>query len=259
MRTIYATDLDRTLIFSKRFLDEYNNNETEYSLVETFEGKEISYISNKVKNKLHELNNNSNVEIVPVTSRSIDEYNRIKLPITPEYTILSCGGTILKNGEPIKEYEDYISRNIKRIEMMSLAMDLEDLKSVNRDSKFIDNKYIFTKTDNPEYFDSEIEALNYKYPNFIITRQKFKVYAVPSCFNKGVALRWLQNYLGINKIVASGDSELDLPMLAIANYAVIPDHGELVKNGYVRDGRIISDNINSPLHTIKLVEEVSNE
>ena len=129
MKVIYATDLDRTLIFSKRFLDEYNNNETEYSLVETFEGKEISYISNKVKNKLHELNNNSNV-IVPVTSRSIDEYNRIKLPITPEYTILSCGGTILKNGEPIKEYEDYLSRNIKRIEMMSLAMDLEDLKSV---------------------------------------------------------------------------------------------------------------------------------
>lgn len=256
MKVIYATDLDRTLIFSKRFLDEYNNNETEYSLVETFEGKEISYISNKVKDKLHELNNNGNVEIVPVTSRSIDEYNRINLPITPEYTILSCGGTILKNGEPIKEYEEYINSNIKRIEMMSLAMDLEDLKSVNRDSKFIDNKYVFTKTDNPEYFDLEIEALNYKYPNFIIVRQKSKVYAIPSCFNKGIALRWLQNYLGINKIVASGDSELDLPMLVIADYAIIPKHGDLIKERFVTDGRIVDAGIDSPMYTMNIVESL---
>ena len=259
MKVIYATDLDRTLIFSKRFINENCINDRKYTLVETIDTKEISYMSNKVIEALLSLNTNNNVMIVPVTTRSIEEYNRIKLPINPEYTILSCGGTILKNGETIKEYEEYINSNIKRIEMMSLAMDLEDLKSVNRDSKFIDNKYVFTKTDNPEYFDLEIEALNYKYPNFIITRQKFKVYAVPSCFNKGVALRWLQNYLGINKIVASGDSELDLPMLAIANYAVIPDHGELIKNGYVKDGRIVSDDINSPLHTIKLVETVSNE
>lgn len=256
MNILYATDLDRTLIFSQRFIDEYKP-ESEYSLVEEIDGKEISFMSNKVKSRLKELISKDNVEVVPVTSRSIEEFNRINIGIKFKYAIVANGGIILENGVPMQEYDDIISRDINTIELLQASLDLEDMVSVRRESKYIDNKYIFTKTTKPEEFDIEAEVLVKRYPSIQFTRQKSKVYAIPKAFNKAVALRWLQLKLGYEKIVASGDSELDLPMLAIANFAVIPEHGDLYKCGYVTNGRIAKAGIDSSIFTIDLVESLS--
>ena len=96
MKLIYATDLDRTLIFSKRFISE-NKSNTDKTVVERREnGDVISYMSNDVMVQLKEIDNNDSLTIVPVTTRSIKEYNRIELPIVPKYAILDTGGTILE-------------------------------------------------------------------------------------------------------------------------------------------------------------------
>lgn len=256
MKLIYATDLDRTLIFSKRFISE-NKSNTDKTVVERREnGDVISYMSNDVMVQLKEIDNNDSLTIVPVTTRSIKEYNRIELPIVPKYAILDTGGTILENGEPIKEYEEYIQKNTDMMEMLQCALDINEMNSINRDCKLIDNKYIFNKTMNPELFDKEAELIAHEYSSLEFTRHGNKVYVIPKCFNKAIALRWLYHYIKADVIVASGDSELDLPMLAIANYATIPNHGVLIKEGYVTHGRIIEGGIDSPLETIKLIKDL---
>lgn len=258
MNILYATDMDRTMIFSHRFIKEHKPT-SEYALVEKKDDKEISYMSNKVISRLHDLNENEHISIVPVTTRSIEEFKRINLGIKTRFAIVSNGGTILEYGKPMDSWEGYIKDNINRFDLADCALDMSELASVSRESKFIDNKYIFNKTNNPEVYDAEVGALIGKYPNLTFVRQKNKVYAIPKCFSKAIALRWLQNRIGYAKLVASGDSELDLPMLAIADYAVIPDHGDLLKCGYVTDGRIVSGGIDSPLQTFDIVEQALNE
>lgn len=258
MKIIYATDIDRTLIFSHKFVEEYKP-DCIYSAVEKIDNKEISYMSADVLKRLHKLNENKSIEIIPVTTRSIDEYNRIDLGIKPKFVIAACGGVILENGEPIKEYDAVITADINAVELLQAGMDLSELKSVQRDSKYIENKYIFTKTNNTKLFDEEIAPLIYAYTSLNFTRQRDKVYVIPKSFSKGVALRWLTHYIGADTVVATGDGELDLAMLATADYAVIPKHGDLIKEGYIEGGRIAEAEINSPLYTMDLVEQILNE
>lgn len=258
MKLIYATDIDRTLIFSHKFLEEYKP-DCAYNTVEKLNDKEISYMSADVLKRLRKLSENKSIEIIPVTTRSIDEYNRIDLGIKLKFVIAACGGVILENGEPIKEYDAVITSDISAVELLQASMDLSELKSVQRDSKYIENKYIFNKTNNAKLFDEEIAPLIYTYTSLNFIRQRDKIYVIPKSFSKGVALRWLTHYIGADTVVATGDGELDLAMLATADYAVIPKHGDLIKEGYVDGGRLADAGINSPLYTMDLVEQILNK
>lgn len=257
MKLLYATDLDRTLIYSHRFIDTHET-KSEYTLVEKKGDTEISYMSNKVRSKLHDINRNKHVTVVPVTTRSKEEYERVNLGVKTRFAIIDSGGTILEYGKPMEDWEEYIKENVNMKELAGCAMELNIAESTNRDSKLIDGKYVFTKTDRPEIFDTEAEEIAARYPTIDITRVGSKVYAIPKSFNKAIALRWLQLRLGSDKLLASGDSLLDLPMLAIANYAIVPNHGELVQCRYVTEGRIIDGGIDSPLKTFDLIENILN-
>lgn len=250
---LYASDLDRTLIYSGRFLEEYPT-ESEIEVIETKDGRIISYMSSDVKHKLASISSKSDVTFVPVTTRSISEYNRVKLGFTPEYAITSNGGTILYNGVPLKEWQDYIDKNINRGQMLDIIMDIEELDSVDYDVKCIDNCYLFFKTNNEELFDIEVIELQEKYKDYVFTRQRNKCYAIPKHFSKQIALGWLSNKLNNPFIIASGDSELDLPMLGIAHKALVPSHGSLVKDNFIFEGTIIDGGITSPLNTIQFIE-----
>ena len=255
MKIIYATDLDRTLIYSKRFIDE-TNSDVRRTLVESKAGKGISYMSDKVIKRLRKFSENNDVIICPVTTRSVEEFSRIKLPFNYKYAIVSNGGILLEDGKVKREYNDTISPDIDLGEMLSISMDLADFKSVKRDSKIIDGKYIFNKTDNEALYDLEADSIAGAHPKFNFVRQKNKVYVIPKAFSKGVALRWLQHYTKSDKILAMGDSQLDLTMLAIADYAIVPEHGALVKEGYVTGGRLAEAGLNSPLYAIDTIEQL---
>lgn len=258
MKVLYATDMDRTMVFSHRFIEEYPP-VSSYEVAETHNGKIISYISSPVKKRLNKINSKDGLYVVPVTTRSIDEFNRINLGLNPKYAIVSNGGTILKNGEPLEDWEEYIKSNSCMEDLMKCMLDLDELDSVDRATKVIDGKYLFNKTNNGVLFDSEVALLAEKYPNLQFTRQRAKIYVIPKSFSKAIALRWLQHKLECDKLVASGDSELDLPMLAIADYAVIPEHGDLISLGFVTEGRIVNGGIDSPLQTFDIVEKVVDD
>lgn len=254
---LYASDLDRTLIFSGKFLED-NPSDAERIIVETKNDRVISYMASSVADKLHQIKDNSNITFIPVTTRSISEYKRVRLGFMPEYAVTSNGGTILFKGKPMLEWENYIKKNLNMVEMMDMIQDIhDDIHCLDGEVKCIDGCYLFFKTNNTILYDIESEYLVEKYPNWDFTRQRNKCYAIPKHFSKQIALRWLWNKLGKPYIVASGDSELDLPMLTLANKAVIPKHGSLVSDGFVEDGTFADGGITSPLFTMNLVEEIA--
>lgn len=252
-QVIYATDLDRTLIFSYRFLNELPYSK-EKVLVETKEGKELSYMSKLAYDKLQDISTNKDIIVVPVTTRSIEEYKRVKLGFVPNYAIVANGGIILENGKRCEEYDKYVKSFLNPLELATLSIELLELSSLNREPKLIDGCYWFAKTDNEELFDVEVHDLIKKYPRWSFTRQKDKCYIIPNHISKQVALRWLYHKLLKPYIIASGDSLLDIPMLSLANEAFIPYHSDLLKDKVVQTCRVVHGGIESPYRTMICVE-----
>lgn len=88
---IYASDLDRTLIYS---LGAIGVPENTPGLIpaEIIEGKTRSYISQQALNQLMDLN--TRIIFIPVTTRTIQQYKRINLfqeTVIPDYAVTSNG------------------------------------------------------------------------------------------------------------------------------------------------------------------------
>ncbi|WP_345775113.1 amino acid permease, partial [Dietzia cinnamea] len=97
MSALVAVDLDRTMIFSEGALG-VPLDET-FECVEMYEGKPLSYMSIRSMSLLRGLS--ESVTVVPTTTRTIEQFQRIGLPGAPwRYAITSNGGNILVDGEP---------------------------------------------------------------------------------------------------------------------------------------------------------------
>lgn len=260
-KVIYATDLDRTLIFSEKAIREYNG--SEYSkdnlvIVEKKEDKVISYMSKIVYRDIQKLNMDESIKIVPVTSRSIDEYNRVNIGFIPEYAITSNGGVILHNGKIDKEYKEFTSKQFDNVEAISIIFDIEDrFRSTDYKPKIVDGSYIFLKTSNTDLFDRESMYITSNYNKWNVIRVKNKCMIIPNYISKGTALRWLWHKLDKPYIVGTGDTEADLPLLAVADCAIVPEHSSLFINengvGYIEKCRTVPGGVEGPLHTIQIV------
>ncbi|AUG57522.1 MAG TPA: hypothetical protein DCE02_02415 [Ruminiclostridium sp.] len=228
---LFASDLDRTLIYSKRFLKNYKNNPV---LIEKKEDKEISYMTEASINILKKIADR--VLFVPVTTRTIEQYKRISLLkniIIPEYAIVSNGGNILINGETDSYWAKIISFKIKS-ECISSKKVLERFNEI-KNSEWVykerqaDNLFYYFIIDKDNIPLDEINDFKkwiLKY-GWNISIQGRKLYLVPEFINKSSALNYIKNKTGKKIIIASGDSILDLPMLKYADIAFCPSHGEI--------------------------------
>ena len=109
---IFASDLDRTLIYSHRGFGEEILN-VPVRNIEVYNGREISFMTEKAIALLRELS--EEMMFVPVTTRTIEQYNRISLfheEIRPTYAITCNGGVVLKDGKIDKHWQDYIRTKI---------------------------------------------------------------------------------------------------------------------------------------------------
>jgi len=223
---IFATDLDRTMIYSNKFVNKDNINKI--SVVETLDGKEISYMSNYAIKELEKLN--KKIYVVPVTTRSVKQFTRINTFKYCEYAITTNGGTILHNGTVLETWENQILKIVKEYkEKMNDVMNvLKNQIFITREPSLIDEKFIFSKTDNIELCEKFLsENIDLGIWNYTIQSQK--VYVIPKEITKSNALDYLRNLLNTKTVIAAGDGKMDRDMLEYADYAILPKHGELYK------------------------------
>lgn len=215
---VFNTDLDNTIIFS--YKHDIGNDKIN---VELYEGREISFITEKTKNLLKEAN--EKVLLVPTTTRTVEQYQRIDLGIgVPKYALTCNGGVLLRDGERDEEWykeslelvRDCGGESIKAVEYLE--------KDVNRilDVRFIENLFVYTKSSEPE---KTIEFLRKHLNTELVDvfNNGVKVYVVPKKLSKGMAIKRFRKLFDDALCMAAGDSEFDISMLNEADLAIAPE------------------------------------
>lgn len=236
MKLLLTSDLDRTLIFSKRT----RLQDVAYRCIEKLDGEDMSYMSNQTIETLHFLKNI--IEFVPVTTRSLVQYNRItifKEEIKPLYAVTSNGGKILVNGQLDLSWQQHIAQR-----MNALMLRHEDVP-INYKNYLQDPSILRTHNVEDLFYVSIIDERVFEYALFLDLQQQLikfdwscylqgrKLYILPSFLTKGAAVEYIKNQGSYDWHAAAGDSQLDLSMLEIADEYFIPQHAELAQKSHL--------------------------
>ncbi|MCM3597406.1 haloacid dehalogenase [Metabacillus idriensis] len=230
---IFASDLDQTLIYSRRSFREPVS-ESDIRLIEMLDGQEISFMTKKAISMLKEIA--EQMTFVPVTTRTPSQYGRITVfqeEIIPGYAVTSNGGHVFKNGKLDEEWKQHLE-NLMKNECTSLeevsrkfqeiAADDWVLKQKNAENLFLYN--IIDRALIPEVRLQEfilwLDRHGWKH-----SLQGRKLYFVPKPINKWDAVAYVKEAIGAKTVITAGDSLLDLCMLEGADHAFSPLHGEL--------------------------------
>lgn len=215
---VFCTDLDNTIIYSyKHDIGERKRN------VELYQGREISFITDKTYDLLREIKNN--IIIIPTSTRTKEQYDRIDLGIGAfEYALVCNGGLLIKQGKSDADwYEEslkLIEESIEDIEKSLLVLEKDERRKF--ELRFIEKLFVFTKCNNPGDVVNELkQQLDCSKVNVFNNGEK--VYVVPVNLSKGMALKRLRKLLDIDYIIAAGDSEFDITMVNEADFGIVPN------------------------------------
>lgn len=211
-KILFASDIDNTLLYS------YKKKENGFICIEINKGREQGFMTRKTYSAFSELV--SVAELLPVTTRSIEQYLRIKWPngFVPEYALAANGAVLLHNNRAeqsrhIGETEDNELKNIYRLYR-------KDERFIN--CRIVDGAYMFVycadKTD-PVLTRNEL-AENC---SLRVEASGKKIYFFPDGLTKGSALTAFCQGADYDITIAAGDSIMDLSLLNAADIALIPD------------------------------------
>lgn len=215
-KILFASDLDNTLIHSHK-------KKTETDLcVELYQEREQSFMSQKAVSLFRQMIQQKNICFLPVTTRTVAQYQRIFFPeqYHPEFALTANGYILLKQDMP---EADWLSDSVCRVQ--PYQPEFRNLEQIfQQDSRFrhvsiADGMFVACACETSEIADDCLSD----YQN-LTQLQAFrtgrKLYFFPSDANKGTALQKFRNLYPCDLLIAAGDSEMDWPMLKIADIAL---------------------------------------
>lgn len=235
MTVLVASDLDRTLIYSLAAAE--TGTPDELVCVELYEGAPLSYVTPHAAEGLRQLA--ARTELVPVTTRTREQYQRITLPIPPrKYAICANGGHLLVDGVPDMRWNLAVRRRLAAVsaelsevsEWLAKTADPQwTLK--HREAEDLFCYLVVDRAAMPlSYVDDMIGWCEPR--GWEVSVQGRKVYAVPRELTKSGAVAEVAGRIDADTVLAAGDSLLDAELLAAADAAVRPGHGELADSNW---------------------------
>jgi len=231
---LFASDLDQTLIYSHRTFISKAIDE-QIRPVEKLDDRFISYMTQNALIKLREISRQ--VLFVPVTTRTKLQYQRInfqKYDIAHQYAVTSNGGTIFNKGREDKDWAQRV------LEGKDNCLAFEDLinkfNEISHSSwiipdsgKLADDLFFYCLIEREKIPLAELAAFKIwaSVNNWELSVQGRKLYLVPLNVNKKAAIQYIREKENVSRVVAAGDSLLDLDMLRAADQAIAPPHGEI--------------------------------
>lgn len=214
---LFACDLDNTLLYSYR-----RNIGAAIRCVEVYQNREISFVTEKTHALLREARRHTCV--VPVTTRTEEQYTRIDFGMEAFPCALTCnGGVLLLDGA---EDASWYAQSLALVEESRDALAVgEDLMRQDKNRNFevrnIRGLFLFTKSEKP-LASARMLKRELRTERADVFTNGAKVYLVPRNLNKGTALMRLRKRLGPDLVIAAGDSVFDVPMLCEADVALAP-------------------------------------
>ena len=216
--TTFHTDLDNTLIYYYK-----HDIGKDIRCVEIYHDREISFITTETYRLLRELK--EKMLIVPTTTRTIEQYERIDFGIGKfRYALVCNGGVLLENGKENWNWY-WQSRNLvqecqKELERSRYLLQNDPDRSF--EVRNIRDLFVFTKSENPQSTVAMLkENLNTEILD--IFRNRIKVYVVPKQLSKGKAVQRFKEFIGADTVISAGDSEFDVSMLNVSDIAIAPE------------------------------------
>lgn len=236
---LIATDLDRTMIYSRGAMGEDRFAAGGLVCVEYYEGAPLSYVTEKAALGLRELA--ATLPVVPTTTRTPEQFRRIDLPGGPwPYAITSNGGAILVDGDADVSWRRGIDDTV-RASSASLDEVVTELRRRISDEwvsklRIAEDLFCYLVVDvaaQPRGFMSDWSAWCAGH-GWNASQQGRKIYSMPDPVCKSRAVAEVHRRLtdaGLlasgAQVFAAGDGALDAEMLASADSAIRPRHGEL--------------------------------
>ena len=215
---LFLSDLDNTLLYS------YKHRATDDVCIEYDKGTEQGFMTSFIFDLFDRMIDN--VCFIPVTTRSVEQYNRIQWPkgLSPEYEVVANGGIMLQNGIIDQEWYNESSYEycLYKDEIKTLQEKLLSSGNYIR-CRIVDDLYLFA------YCKDNVDAKQCAKDNSDETQLKViasgkKLYFFPPNINKGMALTKLRKKLKPELVISAGDSIIDIPMLEKADIAIVPNN-----------------------------------
>ncbi len=212
-KILFACDLDNTLLVSHRCRQDGD------VCVELYQGREQSFLTRKAIELLRQAV--QMVEFVPVTTRSIEQYKRIRWPegCEPELAVTTNGAVLLRRGTPDDAWAGKVKPSIDawRDEMNAHCERQSLVKDFIR-CRIVDDSYLFLYCDEGVDAAAHAEAFR-RQTQLDVEHMGRKIYFFPPAVGKGKALARLRETRQDCYVCAAGDSTMDLPMLEVADRA----------------------------------------
>lgn len=233
MTVLVASDLDRTLIYSRAAA---GLPPAELVCVEERGGTALSFVTRPAAAGFASLS--TTAAVIPVTTRSPDQFARVRLPwAAPAHAVVANGGILLVDGIPDERWARRIRRRLAGAAPLTAAH--EHLVSACAPSF---TRSVRTVVDLFTYAVVRREALP---PDLVpgleswaasrgwrVSLQGRKLYLIPQALRKSEAVAEIAARLGARTILAAGDALLDADLLLSADRGIRPAHGELHERGW---------------------------
>jgi hydroxymethylpyrimidine pyrophosphatase-like HAD family hydrolase len=245
-RVLFASDLDRTLIYPLRTLPMGHT----ATVIEHHHGRGVTVATEETLRALRELA--ARDAFVAVTTRSRGQLERVS-PIwqlaVQGWAICSDGATLLRQGAVDREWcarvDDICARSApleEGIEVFKREVGSPDTTRWVATLYDCDQRFLYATIIDAEKPDGleQHAQLAFARLGWKAVRHGRKLYAMPAGIGKAAAVRYLCERLQVDTLLAAGDSVLDIEMMQDADVAWCPGDAELVALGKVPQGALVT-------------------
>ncbi|MDX6255202.1 MAG: hypothetical protein QOJ11_1536 [Frankiales bacterium] len=252
MTAVLALDLDQTLIYSARSAEPLDGVDTIW--VEDYLGEPLSLMTVRAHELLASLSERH--DVVPVTTRTPEQFGRVRLPWRQPYAICANGGILLQQGIRDAAWDARVAADLTAVlPAGEVAGRVEEVAGQHwvRTVRQVEELFVYLVAQDrgaiPAAWLDGLTAWAGS-QGWAVSVQGRKVYVVPLMLSKGAAAVRVAELLG-GRLLAAGDSLLDRSLLEEASAAARPAHGELHALGYDRPGLFVS-----PTRGARAAEEI---
>lgn len=236
MSTLIATDLDQTLIYSRRAIARWGGDGEAIAAVEQYQGADSSFMTAgaaAAMARLHEA-----AAVVPTTTRTEEQLARVRVPGPPaRFAIAANGGVLLVDGAPDDDWHADVARRVEAsgpVEYMhrrALAACRPEWTKLVRVASDLFCYAVLERDLVPAGFVAD-ETARAAELGWRVSLQGRKLYWVPEALTKSAAVAEVVRRTGADRVLAAGDSLLDADLLLAADAGIAARHGELVESGW---------------------------
>ncbi len=236
MSVLVATDLDRTLIYSRGALEAHGDTRRDLVVVERHDHKDASWMTTAAARTFAGLSDRALV--VPVTTRTPEQWHRVRLPgPAPRYAITANGGILLVDGRVDHSWDATVAAELARAAPLAEVWEhasqvcRPDWTVKLRNARGLFCYAVLHRKRLPVSFLAEAAGWA-EQRGWQLSLQGRKLYWVPRSLTKSAAVAEVARREGTGTTVAAGDSLLDVDLLDAADRGIAARHGELVASGW---------------------------